>query len=208
MGLMGRDVSSLQWQRFQRTYNWEIILPTILPIPGELVSQLVQSVTYSDYEMTEPAMMRDGAFQRFFAGGLTVAPFKITFMENELASVKLYLSAWKNAMLDYNGLYKKKIGGYAKDIALLYMTNEGIPYREVKFQNAFPLKFYEATLDYNSNEILKVTIPFTCDRVMEGLPGLTGIASSPSMGGLKPPIGASLGFGGGKTGGSGAGGGL
>jgi hypothetical protein len=194
MGFMDGDISFLKGQRLQREYNWEVVMPMFLPIPGELVSRLVQSVSYSDYEMTSPAVIKDGAFQRFFAGNLTVKPLKITFIENEMATVKLYMASWKNAMLDINGLYKAKVGGYAKDISLLYLTSEGYPIRQVKFQNAFPINFYEANLDYANNGVLKVTISFVFDRVMEGLAGTAGLISNPKMGmDLGGSIGASIG---------------
>jgi len=177
-----RDISSLRSQRLQRAYNWEIILPTLLPMFGEMVSPLVQSVSYSDYEMAGPFTLKDGAFQSNFVNHLTKRDFSITFLENEFGFVKLYLSSWKNKMLDRHGMWKNKIGGYAKDIVLLYLTVDGLPLRELKFVNAFPLKFYEATLDYNVGDVLKITIPFACDRVEEGLIGTVGGVSSSQSG--------------------------
>jgi len=179
MSLIQRDIESLRSQSMQRTYNWEVIMPTILPTPGETASQLIQSIKYHDYETDAPQEVRDGAYKVFYAGDLRRPTLEITFLENELAFTKLYFSNWKNMMLDRHGLWKKKIGGYARDIILLYFTTSGIPLREVRFVNAWPLKWYGADLDYAANNIVRVTIPFACDLIREGVVGTTGIGGRP-----------------------------
>jgi hypothetical protein len=180
MSLMQRDIESLRSQSMQRTYNWEVIMPTFLPTPGEMVSQLAQKVRYHDYETEAPTEIRDGAYKVFYAGDLRGPALSITFLENELAYTKMYFANWKNTALDRHGLWKKKIGGYARDIILLYYTTSGLPLREVRFVNAWPLKWYDADLDYAANNIMTVEIPFACDLVREGVVGTTGIGGRPA----------------------------
>ena len=171
--LLSRDIVMLKSHRFQRKYNWEVVLPNILPMPGELVAPFIQSIEYRDYEMKEAASMRQGAYQGFYPNILEKSNFSITFLETETALVKMYLNNWKNLLVDNYGHWNPKFGpkGYARDIILTYLTAEGLPLREVKFKSAFPLTFYHVDLDYKKNEILEIEIPFACDRIDEGVIG-------------------------------------
>lgn len=172
---LNRDVVSLRVRRWQRSYNWEVLLPMLGIMPGELVAPTIQAIDYNDYEMTEPAQMKDGAYSRYAVGDLSKRAFNISFLETEEGIVAIYLNAWRDMMITSNGLWKKKLGanGYARNIFLMYLTADGLPLRTVQFYNAFPLKFYEAKLDYADNSLLRLTIPFQCDRVIEESVGQT-----------------------------------
>ena len=166
---LNRDIVSLKIRSWQRAYNWELLMPMVGAVPGELLAPCIQAIDYSQYSMSEAAKMRDGAYSRYAVGNMDKKEFTITFLETEEGIVQIYLNVWKNLMIDSQGLWKNKLGngGYAKGIYLTYLTSGGIPLRTVAFINAWPLKFYEAKLDYGSNELVKLTIPFQCDTIQE-----------------------------------------
>ena len=166
---LNRDIVSLKIRSWQRAYNWELLMPMVGAVPGELIAPCIQSVDYSTYQMSEPTRMRDGAYQRFAVGDLEKREFTISFLETEEGIVQIYMNVWKNLMINSQGLWKKKLGngGYAKGIYLTYLTSGGLPLRTVAFINAWPMKFYEAKLDYAVNDLVRLTIPFQCDTIQE-----------------------------------------
>ena len=172
--VLSRDIVQLKFHRFQRAYNWEVLLPIIGWIPGELVAPLIQSVDYEDYNMAEPSAMRAGPYYKFYPKDLGKPSLTMKFIETEEGLVKSYFAFWRRLIVDNKGLWGKKVGGYAKDIVLLYLSSRGLPLREVKFRNAFPLKSYSAKLSYEDNAVLTVDIQFSVDRVEEGLTGTVG----------------------------------
>jgi hypothetical protein len=171
LSAINRDIAVLSVRRFQRSYGFEVLLPQVGWVPGELVAPTIQDITYSDYVMKEPTSMRSGAYKLFYVNDLQDPVLKIIFLETEEGAVRLYLNAWRSLMLTNKGLWRKKLNGYAKNITLTYLTAEGIPLRVVNFRNAFPLKFYDAALSYKENTIQQIEVPFACDMVEEGILG-------------------------------------
>jgi len=170
---LARNIEVLKYHRFQRTYNFEVLMPDLFPYPGELVAPLIQSVEYEDYNILEPSQMKAGPYIEFYPNSFAKPSLTLTFMETDEGLVKLYLGRWRNRIVDSKGLWGQKYGtlGYAQDIIVTYLNNFQIPLREVKFRKAFPLVSYKAKLDYMDNDILKIQVPFSCDRVEEGLIG-------------------------------------
>ena len=172
--ILSRDIVQLKFHRLQRTYNWEVYLPIIGWIPGETVAPLVQSIEYEDYNMAEPSVMRAGPYFNAYPKDFTRPTMSMKFLETEEGLVKTYFAFWRRKIVDNKGLWGKKKGGYAKDIVLLYLNSRGIPLREVKFHNAFPLTSYAAKLSYEDNSAMTVDIQFSVDRIEEGLTGTLG----------------------------------
>jgi len=73
--LLGRDVVRLRVNRFQRAYNFEVLLPIVGSMPGDLVAPLLQAVTYKEYAMDDPKEMRRGAYQSFFVNDMKIPKF-------------------------------------------------------------------------------------------------------------------------------------
>ena len=171
--ILSRDISQLKFHRFQRTYNWEVLLPIIGWIPGEVIAPLIQSVTYDDYNMEEPSAMKAGPYLKQYPNSLGSPSLSMKFLETEEGLVKTYFAFWRRLMVDSKGLWGKK-KSYAKDLILLYLNSKGMPLREVKFRSAFPLTSYSAKLDYSDSSVLSVEIGFSVDRIEEGLTGTVG----------------------------------
>ncbi len=168
--VLSRDIVSIRGRRFQRKYNFEVLLPMVGWVLGELAAPMIQGVSYSDYFMEKAAEMKKGAYKAFYVDDLASPTLTFKFLETEEGIVRLYLNAWRNLMINRQGLWNNK-NQYAKDIVLTYLTAEGLPIRVVKFRNAFPLIFYRADLSYESNEIQTIEVPFACDMVEEGIVG-------------------------------------
>lgn len=168
--ILSRDIISIRGRRFQRKYNFEVLLPMVGWVLGELAAPMIQAVSYSDYFMEKAAEMKKGAYKAFYVDDLASPTLTFKFLETEEGIVRLYLNAWRNLMINRQGLWNNK-KQYAKDIVLTYLTAEGLPIRVVKFRNAFPLIFYRADLSYESNDIQTIEVPFACDMVEEGIIG-------------------------------------
>jgi len=151
--------------QFQRNFQFEVFLPDIGNARGSDVSVLVQKVSWQDYEMSDPTTMRYGAFQSFFANFLQGKTFTINFLETEGALVRTYLKSWRSLIITDDGLFKKKIGGYAKDLMLNYLDTKGSIIHTVKFKNSFPLIRAKGDHDYDTSSIMKIEVPFACDRM-------------------------------------------
>lgn len=186
MALLTNEITRIRLQSFQKTYLWEIYLPVIdtrTPASSGLlntvkqlvetavqfvdeVSTLVENVRYSDYSV-DANVLRYGSRQSFFAGFLKKEAFQLTFRDTEGASARKYLRAWRNLIVTDKGLFKKKIGGYAKDVVLQYTNSLGVTISKVKFVNSFPLTMPSPSLTYNEGGILKFDIMFACDKIEE-----------------------------------------
>lgn len=168
MGLFSNDILRVRSYRYQKSYNFECVLPPTGIADPLKVSRLVQAVEYSDYEMDSNELMKYGIFDSHFAGTLSKKPFTITFNETEEHDVKRYLHAWRNLIVDRFGRYKKKKGlffGYAKPIFLHYMNNEGNTTNVVRFRHSFPVTFNNWTVSYNESNVQKIEATFVCDYV-------------------------------------------
>lgn len=142
------------------------------------VSRLVEDINYTDYEMSSPENMRQGAFQTFYAGFLDKRPFSITFRETELGLIKRYFRAWRNLIVDGQGLFKRKKGfglGYAKPITMNYLNNAGDIRNTIVFSYAFPTSFNNWTASYNESNVQKMTVNFVCDYIDDVVQELVSI---------------------------------
>ncbi len=170
MSLFGNDALTIRSYRLQKTYNFECLLPLVGIADPLKVSRLVQSVNYSDYEMTGVQGMRYGAFQSFYAGFMTKREFSISFLETEDHDVKRYLNAWRELIVDRKGRFKHKKGflfGYAKPIFLHYINSQGNTTNVVEFKYAFPVSFSSWKTDYNESSVQKLEAHFVCDTINE-----------------------------------------
>jgi hypothetical protein len=151
----------------------------------------VQKVEYEDYSMPEPFKMRFGPFQSFFVNHWQMPKLHVTFLEDEWGDIKAYFDAWKNLMMDSQGQWYQKLGGYAQTIMVSYFTADGLPLRTVTFINAFPLDLYKANLEYDRSDILKPDFRFACDGILETIAGVpTSVFITPNT--VAGPEGAGL----------------
>lgn len=178
--LLSNDILTLRSFPMQKAHNFECLLPLVGASDPIVVSQLVQSVEYTDYEMSGVNGMRYGAYQSFFAGFMSKRPFTINFIETENQDIKTYLTGWRNLIIDSQGRFQKKLQflfGYAKPIVLIYTDNNGNPTNIVTFNNAFPIEFSPWKVDYTSSGVQKVQVTFVCDGISETSDIVTDLVS-------------------------------
>jgi hypothetical protein len=155
--------------RLQRNYLWDVLLPDIgvkmAGLGGLLIGQLVQSVQFGDYSIDNPTTMRMGAFQASFAGLLTVDKLNMTFLKTMPDGVSAYFNAWKNLIVDKQGLFHPK-NDYQRTIFVRFIDSTGIAFGQYKFIGCFPTLFPKYTdLNYESNTVTKIQVAFTVDKI-------------------------------------------
>ena len=154
--------------RFQRNYLWDVLLPDIGVGAGGLMgfglAQLVREVQFGDYSIASPSTMRVGPYQANFAGLLTVDKIRITFVKTMPDAVSAYINAWKNLIVDKEGLFQVK-SKYQKDIYVRFLDSTGIAMGRYKLIGCFPTKFPEYNLNYGNEELTLVRVEFTVDKI-------------------------------------------
>jgi len=155
--------------RFQRNYLWDVALPDIgadlSGLGGLAVGELIQSVQFGDYNVENPATMRIGAFQTWFASLLTVRRVQMTFLKTMPDIVSAYFNAWKNLMVDKQGLFHPK-DDYQQTVIIRFLDATGVAFGKYKLIGCFPVTFPKYTnLSYEENSITKVVIEFQVDKI-------------------------------------------
>jgi len=159
--------------RFQRNYLWDVLLPDISDTTGGVktggligfgLAQLVREVQFGDYSIASPSTMRVGPYQANFAGLLTVDKIRITFVKTMPDAVSAYINAWKDLIVDKQGLFQVK-AKYQKDIYVRFLDSTGIAVGRYKLIGCFPTKFPEYNLNYQNEELTQVKVEFTVDKI-------------------------------------------
>jgi len=154
--------------RYQRSYLWDVLLPDIGfslgGFVGLAISQFIQEVSFGDYSIESPNVMRYGPYEASFAGLFKVEPVTMTFIKTMPDIISPYFNAWKNLIVDASGLYQPK-ANYQKDIYIRFLDSTGLAVGRYKLKGCFPIKFPAYRLNYGSNEVLKVEVQFRTDRI-------------------------------------------
>jgi hypothetical protein len=161
MGLVQPLLSNVH---LQRTYMWEIILPMVGIMPGVLLCPLCQSVSFGDYTFERDQTTRFGAFEAKYPGMLKVNEFSMTFLKAIPDIATTYFTLWRKLIVSSTGLYSPK-STYAKTIYLIFLDTTGIPVNRYKLTGVFPLDLPSYQLDYVTEEVTKVKITFSVDKI-------------------------------------------
>lgn len=160
----GIDVISKKYN-LQRTYLWELRLPSIGGIDGLEVSKLCQEIDFGDYTMNEVSTMRYGAFQNHYAGFLSIQSVEMTFLRPIPDIVTAYFDEWRKLIVDEQGYYSVK-NNYAKRIYIVLLDNAGNESTKFILVGSFPTSFPRYPLSYKTNEIVHLRYGFSVDRVL------------------------------------------
>ena len=152
----------------QRSYEWDLFFPNSFGLLGGVaLSKYIQDVRFGNYKMTDIRMIREGAYQSFYAGLMTIDSFTVTFAKGVPDLVYDWLVNWKNLIITPEGYYNPK-RVYAKSVFLILGTNNilhTILGNRVKFYNVFPKNLPSHSLSYASNDIVKYDVEFSTSRV-------------------------------------------
>jgi hypothetical protein len=160
---------SFEGVHFQRSYMWELILPTFMagfiPMPGILLSKLCQKVSFADYSIDGSTdTTRFGAFMAKYPGLLSIPEIKLTFLKAVPDLVTTYFTQWRKIMISPSGLYSPK-SKYAKILYLVFLDTTGVIVNRYKFTGVFPLSMPTYSLDYSSNNITNIEINLSVDTI-------------------------------------------
>ena len=161
MGLIQPLLSNVH---FQRTYMWELVLPMVGFMPGVLLCPLAQSISFGDYSFEHSDSTRFGAFEAKYPGILKVNEMSMTFLKAVPDIVTTYFTLWRKLMVSASGLYSPK-NDYAKTIYLIFLDTTGLPVNRYKFTGVFPKSLPNYSLDYTTEEVTKIKIDFSVDKV-------------------------------------------
>jgi hypothetical protein len=162
MGMLA--VATLAKDKYQRTYNWEMLLPGMGILGPEVIGKYIQEVTFGEYSIDEVTKLRYGAETRGHAGIFNIQKVSIKFFKPVPDIVGTYLSLWKNLIVDNNGFFSPK-KNYALTGYLIMLDTTGRQSGSYKLLNMFPIKFPEHRLAYGENSIVSYTIDFNVDRI-------------------------------------------
>lgn len=153
--------------RFQRSYNWDVLLPDMGFSLGGLiglgVGQFVQGVDFGDYKFNS-SQIRVGPYNTSFVGSIEAPKISITFLKPSPDVVSLYFNQWKKLMIDEKGLYKPK-SSYQKNIYVRFIDSTSLALNKYKLIGAFPLNFPSYDLNYTDSRVTTYKIEFSVDRI-------------------------------------------
>lgn len=168
--------------RYQRVYNWDVLLPDVSSLFGQSkgilgsigkilegvqglsIGQYCQNVEFGDYSINDLISMRYGPYSANYPGLFTIDKVRMSFLKPVPDIVSMYFNAWKNLIVDKNGLYNVK-SKYAKTIYIRFLDSTGISIHRYKLLGAFPIIFPKYNLDYNQNDVVKIQIEFSVDKI-------------------------------------------
>ena len=164
IGISQPTTFPLIYARFQRSYSWDVLLPDIsIGFSGIIISQLVQSVSFGDYNISTNSM-KNGPFEFKYVGLMGVNNVKMTLLKTMPDIVTPYFNSWKELIVDKKGLYQVK-SKYAKSIAIRFLDSTGLAVGKYKLTGCFPTTFPAYSLNYNEEKVTTVDIDFSVDKV-------------------------------------------
>jgi hypothetical protein len=147
----------------QRSYLWEAILPLIGNNADQVSKQCID-VKFGDYSVSEPLVLRWGAYLEKYSGLLNVTNITLTFVETEEGTVYNYFKAWRNLIVTPAGFFTEK-ENYARQMSLiLYRQNydDGLNFT---CWGVWPLSMPQYTLNFTNDDIVRISIELSVDRI-------------------------------------------
>lgn len=162
MGMVANMVNGKD--KFQRTYNWELLLPGIGILSPEIMGRYIQEVSFGEYSIDEVTKLRYGGEQRGHAGTFSIPRMTVKFLKPVPDLVYTYLMLWKDMIVDSNGFFSAK-SKYALPGYIIMFDTTGKQSGSYKVVNMFPLKFPTHSLSYAESSIVSYTVEFNVDRL-------------------------------------------
>jgi hypothetical protein len=95
---------------------------------------------------------------------MEVGEISLTLLKIMPDIVTPYLNAWKELIVDTQGLYHPK-SNYAKNIYIRFLDSTGLSIGKYKLIGAFPTKFPEYSLNYTDEKVTTIKVGFSVDKV-------------------------------------------
>lgn len=167
---------ALQNVEFQRSYNWDILLPDVSSaslgtIAGVEVSPFVQGISFGQYSMDDVAPIQHGSLKTHSAGVLSIREVSVDFICPAFSVVFDYFEAWRSLIYDSTNLCYFIKANYANGgiggrpcIVSFYDTTSSMVYQWT-LVNIFPKTFPNFKLNYEQQEVMKFTVEFSVDFI-------------------------------------------
>jgi hypothetical protein len=145
------DVTQRVYLEPQRSYMWQIVLPSIKGGNAGATAELCQKVGLGNGISMETNKTREGAFT-------------MTFLATNSDPVLTYFQAWFGRIVDGKSNYNPK-SFYAFPVSILQQSTSGDKISEVVLKNAFPRQLSKSELDYEGERVVTWAVSFSVDRV-------------------------------------------
>ncbi len=150
----------------QRTYNFEVILPSLynMLVDGWFVSRFCQSVKVGQYDLNSVEIKR-GARNLFFPDSTVLQPAYLTFVAPVPDVVSLYFNTWRDLIINKKGLYGLA-SQYKKRVYVILFDRTGIPSNMIVLKGAWPITFPKYDdLAYATEDVKKHEITLRFDDI-------------------------------------------
>jgi hypothetical protein len=160
----------------QRSFLWTLFIPTLPHLPGKIISNDDLELACKSTSIPQKSLE---IYESFFFGNKQTWPisqsfsseFSVVLEEREDQAILNLFTLWIDAIMQANPenpnaststyLTKKQ---YAKEVWLKFYKYNGKPMTyAIRYFNCFPKQISEVSLDYNSNESIKLNVTFAYD---------------------------------------------
>jgi len=150
----------------QRSYNFDVIMPSMFGIDGYAVGKFCQNIKFGQYDIAELSRMRFGAFKTSYAGLLDISSITATFLKPIPDIVSAYFKEWRLKIVDKSGFFGIK-SEYARSIYVITSATDGLPSGVYRLTGVFPQRMPVHVLDYGTEDIVRLDVELNVDRVVD-----------------------------------------
>lgn len=188
---LGYDISGItfaslaQTWLLQRQYHWQLFMPSqINGVFGPLISSFCQEIKFGDYSMGNLSKMKQGAFQRFYAGVQEIDTVQMSFITSIDNAVNDYFYGWYHLNIDEDGYYHPK-DHYKKTIYVALYDRTGVESVRFVLKGCFPKNKPQLPLTYSGDDMLRLNLVLSVDTIeMSSLIGSVRSAVTNAIGGV------------------------
>jgi hypothetical protein len=149
----------------QRQYHWQLFMPHLINgVFGPFVSQFCQEIKFGDYSMSRLSDLRQGAFQRFYAGLQEIDNATFTFITSVDNAVLDYFHGWYHLVVDEEGYYNPK-SVYKKHIHVAMYDRTGVESIRFTLKGVFPKIKPVLALSYSGDDVFRFDVVLSVDSV-------------------------------------------
>ena len=154
----------LRGKEYQKSYNFELILPDLGNFSGAEISQLCQSADFGEYSMTDIPSLRRAHEVFGYTGFFDKPPLIAEFLRTVPDVVSPYFQAWKNLIVTSTGEYKPK-NNYAQSVYIYFYDKGGMITGSYTLKGVFPKTFPSFKPDYKGSNLIVYRITFNVDQI-------------------------------------------
>lgn len=149
----------------QRNYHWQLFMPhTINGVFGPMVSSLCRDIRFGDYSIKTLSSLKQGAFQRFYAGLQDIDNANLTLITSVDNAVMDYFYGWYHLAIDQDGYYYPK-DNYKKHIIVALYDRSGVESVRFTLKGCFPKNKPRIEVDHEAEDALRLSVILSVDMI-------------------------------------------